>query len=391
MKIAYSKRFHSIPPYIFAEIEQLKSKKRKEGVDLIPLGIGDPDLETPRLIIDELIKQVQVPDNQNYPSSMGEEDFRLAIQRWYNVRFGVDLDAEEEVSGLIGGKEGVANLTRAFVNPGDIVLCPNPGYPVYENGATKLSDGIPYLMPILEENDFLPDLDVIPTKILKKAKLMFINYPNNPTGAIANVDFLKKVNDLSEDYNFFIAHDNPYSEFTFDDYIAPSILQVSKNHVEINSASKIFCMTGFRCGWIAGNKDVINGIRKIKSQIDSGCPIFIQKAVIRGLSEYKSSQKPEIVQGNIKIYEKRRDVLINGLNEIGWKVNKPKATFYVWAAIPEKESNSMDFVKKLINVGVILTPGIGFGQYGEGYVRFALTQPSERIKEAIDRMKKVIN
>ena len=391
MNIEYSKRFHSIPPYIFAEIEQLKSKKRKEGVDLIPLGIGDPDLETPKLILDELIKQVQIPDNQNYPSSMGEEDFRLAIQRWYNIRFGVKLDAEEEVSGLIGGKEGVANLTRAFVNPGDIVLCPNPGYPVYENGATKLSDGIPYLMPILEENEFLPDLDVIPTKILKKAKLMFLNYPNNPTGAIANEDFLKTVNDLSEDYNFFITHDNPYSEFTFDDYIAPSILQVSKNHVEINSASKIFCMTGFRCGWIAGNKEIIHGIRKIKSQIDSGCPIFIQKAVIRGLSEYKSSQKPEIVQGSMKIYEKRRDVLINGLNEIGWKVNKPKATFYVWAAIPEKELNSMEFVKKLINVGVILTPGIGFGQYGEGYVRFALTQPSERIKEAIDRMKKVIN
>lgn len=391
MNIEYSKRFHSIPPYIFAEIEQLKSKKRKEGVDLIPLGIGDPDLETPRLIIDELIKQVQVPDNQNYPSSMGEEDFRLAIQKWYNVRFGVELDAEEEVSSLIGGKEGVANLTRAFVNPGDVVLCPNPGYPVYENGATKLSDGIPYLMPIIEENEFLPDLEVIPTKILKKAKLMFINYPNNPTGAIANKDFLKILDDLSEDYNFFIAHDNPYSEFTFDDYIAPSMLQVSKNHVEINSASKIFCMTGFRCGWIAGNKDIIHGIRKIKSQIDSGCPIFIQKAVVRGLSEYKSSQKPEIVQKNMIIYEKRRDVLINGLNEIGWKVSKPKATFYVWAPIPEKESNSMDFVKKLISVGVVLTPGIGFGPYGEGYVRFALTQPIERIREAIDRMKKVIN
>jgi LL-diaminopimelate aminotransferase len=390
MKIEYSKRFHSIPPYIFAEIEQLKSKKRKEGVDLIPLGIGDPDLETPRLIIDELIKQVQVSDNQNYPSSMGEEDFRLAIQRWYKIRFGVELDAEEEVSGLIGGKEGVANLTRAFVNPGDIVLCPNPGYPVYENGATKLSDGIPYLMPILEENNFLPDLEAIPTEILKKAKLMFINYPNNPTGAIINTDFLKALNDLSEDYNFFIAHDNPYSEFTFDDYIAPSILQLSKNQVEINSASKIFCMTGFRCAWIAGNKEIIYGIRKIKSQIDSGCPIFIQKAVIRGLNEYRSSQRPEIVLKNIKIYEKRRDVLINGLNEIGWKVNKPKATFYVWAAIPENDPNSMDFVKKLINVGVILTPGIGFGQYGEGYVRFALTQPSERIREAIDRMKKVI-
>ena len=391
MNVEYAKRFHSIPPYIFAEIELLKSKKRKEGIDLIPLGIGDPDLQTPKLIIDELIKQVQVAENQNYPSSMGEEDFRLAIQKWYEVRFKVNLDAENEVSGLIGGKEGVANLTRAFINPGDIVLCPNPGYPVYENGATKLCDGVPYLMPILQENGYLPDLDAISTKILKKAKLMFINYPNNPTGAIANEDFLKTLVDLAEDYNFIITHDNPYSEFTFDDYIAPSILQVSENHVEINSASKIFCMTGFRCGWIAGNKDIIQGIRKIKSQIDSGCPIFIQKAVMRGLQEYKSSNKPEIVEKNIKIYEKRRDILINGLNDIGWKVDKPKATFYVWAAIPEKESNSMDFVKKLINVGVILTPGIGFGQYGEGYVRFALTQPIERIKEAIERIKKVIN
>lgn len=391
MNVEYAKRFHSIPPYIFAEIEQLKSKKKKEGVDLIPLGIGDPDLETPKLIIDELINQVQLPENQNYPSSMGEEDFRLAIQKWYDVRFGVDLDAENEVSGLIGGKEGVANLARAFVNPGDIVLCPNPGYPVYENGATKLSDGVPYLMPILQENNFLPDLDAIPIKILKKAKLMFINYPNNPTGAIADTDFLRTLVDLAEDYSFIIAHDNPYSEFTFDGYIAPSILQISENHVEINSASKIFCMTGFRCGWIAGNKDIIYGIRKIKSQIDSGCPIFIQKAVMRGLQEYKSSNKPEIVEKNIKIYEKRRDVLISGLNDIGWKVDKPKATFYVWTAIPEKDSNSMDFVKKLINVGVILTPGIGFGQYGEGYVRFALTQPIEKIKEAIERIKRVIN
>jgi LL-diaminopimelate aminotransferase len=220
---------------------------------------------------------------------------------------------------------------------------------------------------------------------------MYLNYPNNPTGAIAPKDFLKKALDYAEDYGFFIVYDNPYSEFTFDGYIAPTLLQFNANHVEINSASKIFCMTGFRCAWAVGNKEIIDGIRKVKSQIDSGCPMFIQKAVIKGLDQYKSEKKPEIVENSIKIYEKRRDILIKGLNKIGWKTDKPKATFYVWTMIPEGEKDSMDFVKKLINVGVILTPGIGFGQYGEGFVRFALTQPIERIEEALERIETVIN
>ncbi|MFX1392161.1 MAG: aminotransferase class I/II-fold pyridoxal phosphate-dependent enzyme [Promethearchaeota archaeon] len=381
-----------LPPYIFAEIEQLKTEKRKQGVDLIPLGIGDPDLPTPDIILEELIKQVKIPENQNYPTSMGEEFFREGVARWYKVRFGVELDHEMEVSHLIGGKEGVANIARAFVNPKDIVLCPNPGYPVYANGATKLCDGEPYLMPLRKENDFLPDLEAIDKKILKKAKMMYLNYPNNPTGAIAPKEFLKKAVDYAEDYNFFIIYENPYSEFTFDDYIAPTILQVSQDHVEMNSASKIFNMTGFRCGWIAGNSEIINGLRKVKSQIDSGGPIFIQKAVIRGLNEYKSEKKPEIVAKNMKIYEKRRDVLINGLNDMGWKTDKSQATFYVWTEIPEKYSDisCMEFVKKLINIGVILTPGIGFGQYGEGFVRFALTQPIERIQEALERIKTIL-
>ena len=389
----YSERVKRLPTYIFVEIEKLLSEKRKKGIDLIPLGIGDPDLTTPDLIINEAIKQIKIPENQNYPSSMGEEDFREAVARWYKVRFGIDLDAENEISNVIGGKEGIANIARAYVNPGDIVLCPNPGYPVYENGATKLIDGQPYLMPLLKKNNFLPDLDTIDTKILRKAKIMYLNYPNNPTGAIAPKDFLKKVIDYAEDYDILIVYDNPYSEFTYGDYISPTVLQLDQNHIEINSASKMFNMTGFRCGWVAGNKDAIKGLRKIKSQIDSGCPMFIQRAVIRGLAEYKSEKKPEIVENTVKIYEKRRDVLVKGLNDIGWKTDKPQATFYVWTQIPEEYCNlsCMDFVKKLIDIGVILTPGIGFGQYGEGYVRFALTQPEARIKEAIERIESIIN
>lgn len=391
IKIKFAERVGRLPPYIFAEIEQLKLEKKKQGVDLIPLGIGDPDLTTPELILNELIEQAKIPENQNYPSSMGEEFFRESVARWYKVRFGLDLDLNSEVTNVLGGKEGVANIARAFINPGDIVLCPNPGYPVYANGATKLCDGNPYIMPLKKENNFLPDLEAISIKILKKAKMMYLNYPNNPTGAIAPIEYLKKVVDYAEDYNFFIVYDNPYSEFTYDDYIAPSLLQVNRDHIEINSASKIFCMTGFRCGWAVGNETIISGLRKIKSQIDSGCSIFIQKAVAKGLNEYKSEKRPEIVEKNMKIYEKRRDVLIKGLNDMGWKTDKPQATFYIWTQIPEGEENSMEFVKKLINVGVVLTPGIGFGEYGEGFVRIALTQPIERIQVALERIEQVIN
>ncbi|MBD3214727.1 MAG: aminotransferase class I/II-fold pyridoxal phosphate-dependent enzyme [Candidatus Lokiarchaeota archaeon] len=379
-----------LPKYIFAAIEELKAKKKKEGVDFIPLGIGDPDLTTPDIIVDELINQVKIPGNQNYPTSMGEEDFRREIARWYKVRFGLEFDMETEITNVIGGKEGVANIARAFVNPRDIVLCPNPGYPVYANGATKLCDGIPHLMPLMKEHDFLPDLEAIDTGILKRAKMMYLNYPNNPTGAIAPKEYLKKAVDYAEDYNFFIVYDNPYSEFTYEDYIAPSLLEISQEHIEINSASKMFCMTGFRCGWAAGNSHIIEGLRKVKSQIDSGCPIFIQKAVIKGLKRYKGKKKPSIVQKNIDIYEKRRDVLIKGLNKIGWKTEKPQATFYVWTEVPTEDKDSMEFVKKLIDVGVIITPGVGFGKFGEGFVRFALTQPIDRIREALERMENVL-
>ena len=390
INLEYAKRIGRLPKYIFAEIEELTLRQRKAGVDLIPLGIGDPDLTAPEIMVNELIKEVKVPENQNYPSSMGGEDFRKTVAEWYNTRFGLKFDYQNEITNLIGGKEGVANIARAFINPGDIVLCPNPGYPVYANGATKLCDGEPYLMPLSKVNNFLPNFESIETDILKKAKMMYLNYPNNPTGAIAPEEFLKEAVDLAEDYNFFIVYDNPYSEFTYDDYIAPSLLQISKDHIEINSASKMFCMTGFRCGWAAGNEFVIKGLRKVKSQIDSGCPRFIQKAVIKGLKQYNSKKKPSIVQKNIDIYEKRRDILIDGLNDMGWKTDRPHATFYIWTQIPEGEEDSMEFVKKLIEEGVIITPGVGFGKYGKGFVRFALTQSVERIREALKRIKKVI-
>jgi len=388
VKLEYADRVKSLPKYIFVEIEQLIAEKRKDGIDFIPLGIGDPDLTTPDIIVQEMIEQARIPENQNYPASMGEEFFREEVARWNKVRYGVDLDPKTEITHVMGGKEGVANVARAFINPGDIVLCPNPGYPVYINGASKLCDGKPHLMPLKKENGFLPDLEGIDSKILKKAKLMYLNYPNNPTGAIAPIEFLKKTADYAEDYNFIIIFDNPYSEFTFEDYIAPSILQVNNEHVEINSASKMFNMTGFRCGWVAGNAEIIEGLRKVKSQIDSGGPIFIQKAVTKGLKEFKSDQKPDIVVKSVKIYEKRRNLLVDGLNKIGWKTELPKATFYVWTQIPEKfcEMTCFDFVKKLIDLGVIITPGTGFGEYGEGFVRFALTQPEERIKEALERI-----
>ncbi len=393
MKLDYADRVKRLPTYIFVEIEQLIAEKRKQGIDFIPLGIGDPDLTTPDIILQEMIDEVKNPINQNYPSSMGEDFFREGVARWNKVRYGVDLDPKSEVSHVIGGKEGVSNIARAYINPGDIVLCPDPGYPVYINGATNLCDGQPFIMPLTKENNFLPELEAIEGNILKKAKMMYLNYPNNPTGAIAPIKFLKKVADYAEDYNFIIVYDNPYSEFTFENYVAPSILQVNNNHIEINSASKMFNMTGFRCGWVSGNAEIISGLRKIKSQVDSGGSIFIQKAVIKGLNEYSSNEKPSILVDSLKKYENRRNILVRGLNKLGWKTDLPKATFYVWTQIPEKfcDLSCFDFVKKLIDVGVIITPGTGFGRYGEGYVRFALTQPEERIREALERIEKLLN
>lgn len=386
MKVTYANRYHRLPPYIFFKIEQLLAEKRAQGVDLIPLGIGDPDIPTPDFIIEELIEQVKDPRNHQYPSSKGEQDFREAVSRWMKGRFGVTVDADTQVNNVIGGKEGVANIARAFVDPGDIVLCPEPGYPVYANGATKLCDAAPCIMPLSKENHFLPDYDAIPVQTLRDAKLMYLNYPNNPTAAVAPESFLKESADLAEDYNIIIMFDNAYSEFTFDDYKTPSFLQYCPDSIELHSASKTFNMTGFRCGWVAGSEEIVEGIRKIKSQIDSGCPSAVQRAVIKGLEAYNGATPPKVVLDNMATYKERRDVLIDGLVNLGFKVEEPRATFYVWVEIPENEQSSMAFTEKLINAGVVGTPGVGFGDSGEGFIRFALTQPIDRIKEAVERL-----
>src|SRR5271157_2998892 len=390
MPYKHAARLDRLPPYIFAQIEQLKAQKRKEGVDLIPLGIGDPDIPCPDFIVDKLCEEVRKPENHQYPTSMGEEDFRQTVAEWCKIRFGLDLDPNKNVMNVLGGNDGVSNIGRTLVDPGEIVLFPSHEYPVYANAATQFSEGVPYIMPLKEENDFLPDLEAIPTKTLKQASVMFLNYRNNPTGAIATPEFYQHASDLAEDYNLLIVSDNPYSEFTYGNYIAPSFLQTNPNHIEINSCSKIFNMTGFRCGWAYGGDDAIAALKSAKSQVDSGCPMFIQRAVITALQTYTSAEKPAEVAQTMQLYESRMRFLVEGLNAIGWPVKLPKATFYLWAKCPNGEEDDMAFAMKLIEVGVVVTPGVGFGEEGKGFVRFALTQPEERIKEALERIANVM-
>lgn len=393
MKINYAKRLGNLPPYIFASIEELKAEKKKEGVELISLGIGDPDIPTPKLILDNIAEELRKPENHQYPSSNGHPYFRKGIAKWYKTRFGIDLDPDTEVSHVLGGKDGVANISRAFVNPGDYVLATAPGYPVYQNGAAVLNDAEAYILPLKAENEFLPQYNIIPDDVLSKARILYINYPNNPTGAIAPMDFLEKTVNFAMKNDLVVVFDNPYSEFTFGGYIAPTILQVDgamECCVEINSMSKTFCMTGHRIGWVAGNAKIIAGLRKVKSNIDSGGPPYIQKGVIPAMELYTSPEKPEIVADNMKRYEKRMKYLVDRLNGMGWSAEMPKATFYLWNKLPEGETDSMEFTKKLINAGVVITPGIGFGKDGEGYVRFAVTVGMDKLKEACNAIEKVV-
>ncbi|HDN62366.1 MAG TPA: aminotransferase class I/II-fold pyridoxal phosphate-dependent enzyme, partial [Candidatus Bathyarchaeota archaeon] len=283
MKVEFSKRLKSLPPYLFAQLEQIIEKKRREGADLISLSIGDPDLPPPPFILEALREEAGNPKNHNYSSSRGEYEFREAVAEWYKKRFGVDLDPEREVAALIGSKEGISNIARAFVDPGDRVLVPDPAYPVYANGATLLSDGVPVTLPLLEELGFKPDLDGVDAK---DVKLMYLNYPNNPTGASVTGSELKEFVDFAVDNDVILCYDNAYSEITFGGYKAPSILQVDgamEVAVEFHSCSKTFNMTGDRIGFAVGNEKLIDGLVKVKSQVDSGPPKYVQKAAIRGL------------------------------------------------------------------------------------------------------------
>jgi LL-diaminopimelate aminotransferase len=382
MGFEFAERVKRLPPYLFAEIEKAIKEKKAQGVDLISLSIGDPDLPPPPFIIASLKEEVANLKNHNYSFSQGEQDFRQAVAEWYEKRFHVDLNPDEVIA-LMGSKEGLANIARAFVNAGDRVLVPDPSYPVYNNGSTILNDGIPTPMPLLRENGFKPDIEAIHTE---KVKMMFLNYPNNPTSATVDKKFLKHAVEFARENNIILCYDNAYSEMTFDGYKAPSIFEVDGAMdvaVEFNSCSKTFNMTGDRIAFAVGNKQLINGLAKVKSQIDSGPPVYIQKVAAKALESYKSAEPPFFLKKNNQTYAERRDVLVDRLCKLGFMCDKPKATFYVWANC---NGDSMEFATKLLSIGVVVTPGIGFGEHGENYVRFSLTQPKERIFEACKRI-----
>jgi LL-diaminopimelate aminotransferase len=387
VKVEPADRVKRLPPYLFAEIERLIKEKKARGVDLISLSIGDPDLPPPKFVVDALKAEAADLQNHNYSFSQGEPFFRQAVADWYKKRFHVDLE-QDQVVALLGSKEGIANVGRAFVNPGDRVLVPDPAYPVYANATTILNDGVPVSMPLLAENEFKPDFDKIdPAKV----KMMWLNYPNNPTAATVDKAFLREAVDFAMDNGVILCYDNAYSEVTFDGYKAPSILEIDgamDAAVEFHSCSKTFSMTGDRIAFAVGNKQLITGLTRVKSQVDSGPPVYIQKVAATALASYTSDEQPEFLKKMNQIYRERRDVLTETLCDIGYQCDQPRATFYVWFNC---KGSSMEFTTRLLNVGVAVTPGVGFGKHGEGYVRMTFTQPVERIREACARIASVLD
>jgi LL-diaminopimelate aminotransferase len=379
----YASRMSNLPPYLFARIDEMKAEQQKKGVDIIDLGVGDPDLATPPHIVASLCEAAKNPENHHYPSYVGMPAYRSAVADWYKQRFGVTLDAGKEVVALMGSKDGIAHIAEAFVNPGDYVLAPSPGYPVYRTG-TLFAEGRVHEMPLTRKNNFVPVLADIPKEVAKKAKIIYINYPNNPTAAIAPDGFYREVVDFASDNNIVAVSDNAYSEIAFDGYRAPSFLETKGAMdvgIEMHSLSKTYNMTGWRIGMAVGNADILAGLGRVKTNVDSGVFNAVQHAAITAL---RGSQ--DCVKEACAIYQERRDVLIAGLRSLGFDVPTPKATFYVWVPV----NDCMAFSAKLLNeAGIVATPGVGFGASGEGYVRFAITRPVARINEAIERMRKL--
>lgn len=373
-----------LAPYLFAQIDAKRDALVAQGVDVISLGIGDPDMPTPSHIVDALIKAAQNPANHQYPDYAGSLAYREACADWMRDRFGVTLDPKTEVLALIGSKEGIAHLHTAFVNPGDYVLAPSIGYPVYSGGAT-LQSANTYFMPMTAENGFLADFEQVPEDILKRAKIMFLGYPNNPTGAIATEEYFDKAIDFCIRHDLLLAHDNAYCEIGFDGYRAPSILERPRAMeccIEFFSLSKAYNMTGWRIGFAAGNPYAIEALGTVKNNLDSGQFGAIQDAAIVAL---RSSQ--DCIDEMNAIYTRRRDAIVEALQAIGLECNTPQATIYVWAKVPNGYT-SAEFAEKLLEQAhVIVTPGSGYGTDGEGYIRISLTTPDDRLLEAVDRIK----
>jgi LL-diaminopimelate aminotransferase len=377
-----SERLKKLQPYLFVRLEELAAAKRQQGMDMIDFGIGDPDLPASEKIVKSMQIAAEENDNQKYSSSQGERVLRDAVAKWYKKRFGVDVDPKTQVCITLGSKEGIFNIAQAFVNPGDTIIVPSPGYPVYSGASTLFNEAKCVFIPLRAEKEWL--LDISECSI--GAKMLYINYPNNPTGATCDLGYLKKVYDWCQRTNTILCYDNAYSEMCYGGYRAPSILQAGPNCIEFGSFSKTFNMTGFRLGFAVGHPDLIAGLKKCKGQIDSGAPIFIQMAGVTALEMYHDDgTPPNDIRHNMEIYAERREVLVNGLRELGFNVTMPKGTFYVWFNCGMR---SDEFTKKMIDIGIIVTPGPGFGDSAEGYIRMTVTEPVERIKEALNRMKK---
>lgn len=379
-----SERLEKIPPYLFAEIDRKIAEAKAKGADVISLGIGDPDTPTLPPVVEAMHKAIDNPANHDYPPYNGTAAFRKAACDWMHKRFGVELDPDTEMLANIGSKEAIAHVFFAFVDKGDYTLIPDPGYPVYKN-ATIFAGGTPFAMPLLEENGYLPDFDKIPEDVAKKSKLMFLNYPNNPTGAVCDLEFLKKAVDYCKKYDILLCFDQAYCEMTYDGYIAPSVLQVEGGKdvaIEFYSHSKSYNMTGWRVGWVCGNKDAVKALGTIKNNIDSGTFKAIQDAAIAAFNADQS-----YIDNLNKMYQERRDAAEEGLRELGWNIKPSKATFYLWLPVP-KGMTSEEFVTLMLEkANVVVPPGNGYGKYGEGYFRVALTKDVETIKKCIQRMK----
>ena len=383
-KYEQAQRLQKLPPYLFVMLEELAAQKKAEGVKMIDFGIGDPDLPCPKEVLDAMDKAARVNENQKYSSSKGERDLRVAVAEYYKKRFNVNVDPDKNVCITIGSKEGIYNIAQAFVNDGEKIIAPAPGYPVYSGAATLFNNAVCDKVKLKAENDWLLDLDEVP----EDARLLYLNYPNNPTGACADLDYVKKAYAWTQKHNTIFAYDNAYCEMTFDGFRAPSVLQAGMDAIEFGSFSKTFCMTGFRLGFAVGHEDLVGGLTKCKGQIDSGAPIFIQKAAITALSLYDNyGFLTGTAKENNDEFGERRKVLVEGLNDLGFNVKMPKGTFYVWF---DCGKSSMDFTKELIDKGIIVTPGTGFG--GEdGYIRMAVTRNIDSIREALRRMGKKNN
>lgn len=381
----FSDRLTQLKPYVFVEISRIIAQKRAEGVEVVTFGIGDPDIETPSPIVDRLVEASYLGANHRYPETDGTPEVRRAISQWYKARLGVDhLDPDKEVLPLIGAKEGIGHVAFSFLDPGDIALIPDPAYPVYAAG-TLFAGAEPYIMPLLAQNNWLPDIESIPQEIAKKAKVIWLNYPNNPTGAVAGKEYYEKVIEFANQHDIAVLHDAAYSEVVYDGYKAQSFLELDgakEVGIEFHSLSKCFNMTGWRFGSAVGNADMIEALFKIKSNLDSGIPGAIQAMAIEALTGSQSH-----IDTNNAIYQVRRDRVAAALSDIGLTVDLPKAALYLWARVPEGYTSATFSAQLLDDTAIVVTPGSSYGTYGEGYIRLSLTTPNEMIDEALKRLK----